>query len=361
MRCCPVLHAARRCSKGVVAVASIADVARLANVAVSTVSYAVNGTRPVSKETQARIRQAMDELGYRPNALARGLASKRSRNLGLIFPAIERGLGITEMEFVTAAAEAASDHGYHLVLWTFEANDTETLTRLISQGLVDGVIVMEVHLDDQRINTLREAGLPFCMIGRTSDPKDDSYADIDFTQTTKAAVEHLTQLGHTTIAFVNHSRTAFEAGYGPSVRAREGFIEATRASGVTATTRFCEDSPAAGARVFDELLTEFPDLSALVMMNERASAGVLSAGTTYGLAVPRDYSVVSIVSSSRVAEMTYPPLTTLSPPTAQLGRLGVEVLIERLDGGSAPLVRELLPCALRVRGSTGPARHTTTP
>jgi DNA-binding LacI/PurR family transcriptional regulator len=198
------------------------------------------------------------------------------------------------------------------------------------------------------------------MIGRTSDPNDDSYADIDFAQTTKAAVEHLTQLGHSTIAFVNHSRTAFEAGYGPSVRAQEGFLEAARASGVTATTRFCEDSPAAGARVFDELLAELPALSALVMMNERASAGVLSAGASHGLMVPRDYSVVSIVSSSRVAEMTYPPLTALSPPTAQLGRLGVEMLIERLDGGSAPPVRELLPCVLHARGSTGPAPHTTT-
>jgi DNA-binding LacI/PurR family transcriptional regulator len=344
-----------------VAVASISDVARRANVALSTVSYDINGTRPVSKETYARIRKAMDELGYRPNALARGLATKRSRNLGLIFPAVERGLGITEMEFVTAAAEAASDHGYHLVLWTIEADDTEMLTRLISQGLVDGVIVMEVHLDDPRVNTLRGAGMPFCMIGRTSDPQDESYADIDFAQTTNSAVGHLTELGHTTIAFVNHSRAAFEAGYGPSVRAQEGFLEAARAAGVTATTRFCEDSPAAGARVFDELLVELPGLSALVMMNERASAGVLSAGASRGLIVPRDYSVVSIVSSSRVAEMTYPPLTALSPPTAQLGRVGVEVLIERLDNGSAPLVRELLPCALHVRGSTGPARQTTTP
>lgn len=335
---------------------SIYDVAKLAKVAPSTVSYALNGTRPVSEKTVKRIEEAMRELGYRPNALARGLASRRTRNLGLIFPTLERGLGITEMEFVTSAAETASENGYHLVLWSTQVEDVDTLTRLTQQGLVDGVIVMEVRLSDARVELLRAADIPFCMIGRTAEPIADSYVDIDFEQTTRDAVRHLVELGHTTIAFINHSRTSYETGYGPSVRAARSFASAAEEAGITYLTRFCEDSPTSGSQVMHELVAQAPELTGLIVMNERASAGVLAAVTARGWRVPDDFSVVSVASSTRVADMTFPPLTTFSPPSVELGRLGVLVLIDRLAGRPGQLVQELLPCTPTVRGSTGPRR-----
>ena len=124
------------------AMPTMQDVAKRAGVALSTVSYALNGTRPISEETRQRIFQAMEELGYRPHALARGLASKRSRILSLLFSAPERGLGSTELEFVTSAAEAARENGYHLVLWSSEIHNLHELRQLIRQGLSDGMIVM---------------------------------------------------------------------------------------------------------------------------------------------------------------------------------------------------------------------------
>jgi DNA-binding LacI/PurR family transcriptional regulator len=335
--------------------ASIADVARRANVAVSTVSYALNGTRPVAKATAERIHRAMDELGYRPNALARGLASKRSRNIALIFPVLERGLGLTEMEFVSAAAEAARELGYHLVLWSTPLGDTGLLTRLTREGLVDGVVIMEVHLEDARIDMLREAGVPFCMIGRTADNRADSFADIDFESTIRDAVAHLAALGHRTVGFVNHSESSFDAGYGPSVRAARAFEEAATAAGLVHIGRFCEDSPAAGREIWRELTAAAPGLTGLIVMNERAGAGVLASILQQGGRVPEDYSVLSVASSERVAEMTYPPLTTYHPPAAELGRLGVQVLIDRLEGREVPLVQQLIPCRLVLRDSTGPA------
>ncbi|MDP9796663.1 DNA-binding LacI/PurR family transcriptional regulator [Catenuloplanes nepalensis] len=330
----------------------MADVARRAKVAVSTVSYALNGTRPVAKATAERIHRAMDELGYRPNALARGLASKRSRNVALIFPMLERGLGLTEMEFVSAAAETAGELGYHLVLWSTPLGDTDLLTKLTRQGLVDGVVIMEVHLEDVRIEMLRRAGVPFCMIGRTGENGDDSFADIDFESTIRDAVAHLRALGHERIGFVNHSRASFDAGYGPSVRAARAFEEATDGSGVS---RFCDDSPTAGREIWRELSASAPGMTGLIVMNERASAGVLAAIAQQGARVPEDFSVLSVASSERVAEMTYPPLTTFHPPAAELGRLGVQVLIDRLEGREVPLLQQLIPCRLVLRDSTGPA------
>lgn len=331
------------------------DVARRANVALSTVSYALNGTRRVSEATRRRIFQAMAELGYQPHALARGLASKRSRIIALLFPALPRGFGATELEFVTAAAEAAQGRGYHLVLWPTESHAVGELHQLVRQSLVDGVLVMEVRLNDERIELLRQIGVPFSMIGRTASASGIDFDDIDFEQTTRDAVTYLVQLGHRQIAFLNHAEEAFVAGYGPSVRGAAGFDQVVRAAGLRPISRFCGDTALAGQEVFEELIQAHPDLTALVTMNERATVGVMQAVAGRGWRIPDDLSIVSCVSSARVAEMTLPPLTAMTPPSAELGRLGVEMLIAQLEGGRHELAQRLLPCRLVVRGSTGPS------
>ena len=334
------------------------EVARRANVALSTVSYALNGTRPVSEETRLRIWQAMEELGYQPHALARGLASKRSHIIALLFPALPRGFGATELEFVTGAAERAQHLGYHLVLWPMEIHAVDELQQLVRQSLVDGVLVMEVRLNDERIDLLRQIGVPFSMIGRPATASDISFADIDFEQTTRDAVTYLVGLGHRQIAFLNHSEESFNAGYGPSVRAAQGFEQASRAAGLTPVIRFCGDTALAGQEGFEELIAAHPEVTALATMNERATVGVMQAAGARGWRIPDDLSVVSLVSSARVAEMTLPPLTALTPQSAELGRLGVETLIGQLDGSHLELVQRLLPCRLVVRGSTGPSPDT---
>jgi DNA-binding LacI/PurR family transcriptional regulator len=335
------------------------DVARRANVALSTVSYALNGTRPISEETKQRIYTAMDELGYKPHALARGLASKRSRIIGLLFPTPERGLGVTELEFVTNAADAARENGYNLVLWPSEMHDPNELRQFTQQGLVDGMIVMEILLNDERINLLREIGFPFSMIGRCADTDGIGYVDIDFEQTIRESVDYLAGLGHTHIGFLNQSQAAYAAGYGPVIRARTGFQQAMAGARLEGVSRFCRPAPQAGYEAFNDLLAERPDLTALITMNERAIPGVMQAIADRGWRIPDDFSLVVVVSSARVAEMMMPPLTTTDSPTAELGRLGVELLIQQLEAEEREALQELVPCRLVVRGSSGPCRKRT--
>ena len=99
-----------------------------------------------------------------------------------------------------------------------EIHAVSELQQLVRQSLVDGVLVMEVRLRDERIELLQQIGVPFSMIGRPSTASDMSFADIDFEQTTRDAVAYLVQLGHRQIAFLNHSEELFDAGYGPSVQ-----------------------------------------------------------------------------------------------------------------------------------------------
>lgn len=334
--------------------ATMHDIAKRANVAVSTVSYALNGTRPISAETRQRIEQAMEELGYRPHALARGLASKRSRIIALLFPPRAGGLGTTDFEIVTGAADAAKERGYHLLLSPLPVDDREAQEQLTMQGLIDGAVVMEIRLHDERIDLLRAADTTFSLIGRTEDTSGISYVDIDFEQMTREAVQHLLGLGHEHIAFLNHSQSAFDAGYGPSVRAQASYERTVRGAGLEPVIRMCDDSPRAGYRTFEELVASHPRLTALVAMNEGATVGSMQAIVAQGRRVPDDFAIVSIASSERAAEMTMPALTTMEVPSIQLGRLGVEALLRQLDDDGAAPVQQVLPCRLVVRGSSGP-------
>ncbi|WP_298984229.1 LacI family DNA-binding transcriptional regulator [Caldilinea sp.] len=333
------------------------DVARRANVSLSTVSYAINGTRPISEETRQRIFTAMRELGYQPHALARGLASKRSRILALLFPTSERGLGNTDLEFIIGAVDAARELGYHLILWTSGVDDVVELGQLIQQGLVDGVVLMEVHLHDKRVEYLREIEFPFSVIGRCADVAELPYTDIDFEQTVREAISHLVELGHADIGFFNYALEVFEAGYGPAVRVAQAFERITQEMGVRGVARFCHAYAQAGYEAFNALLDEHPEITAIAVMNERSVPGILQAIDDRGWCVPDDISLILLVSSRQVAEMSMPPLTTLAPPAAELGKLGVELLVQQLDGRSVSASQTLLPCHLVVGESTGVRRQ----
>ena len=331
------------------------DVARRARVSLSTVSYALSGTRPVSEATRQRIEKAMAELGYLPNAMARGLASRRSNVLALIYPAMERGLGGTVAEFVSSAADTARENGYHLVLWPFRTTQAPEIRDLVRQGMAAGVLLMEVGLDDDRVDTLHEAGVPYTMIGRTRDPEGRPWVDIDFERTTADAVEHLVGLGHRQIAFVNHSIASRDDGYAPTHRADAGFEAAMRSRGLEPVAVHAEDSPQSGRQAVAELLQKNPRPTALVTMNEIATFGVVAELQQRGIEVPGDLSILSIATSPGVGDMSNPPLTTMHAPGAELGRLGVLKLLSLVDDSRPGTPDVLIPCMLEPGRSVAPA------
>ena len=335
--------------------ATMQDVARLANVSLSTVSYALSDARPVSAATKSRIEAAMAELGFQRNAAARSLASRRTHVLALTFPAMQQGLGGTVSEFVASAAETATKHGYQLVLWPLGANQPREISDLAKQGQADGVLLMEVLLEDPRVEALRATGVPFTMIGRTEQVADLSYVDIDFTQTTEDAVAHLAGLGHEKIAFLNHSAASRAEGYGPTVRADDGYAAAMRRRGLEPQAVLCDENPAAGRAAMSALLAREPGLTAVITMNEIATFGAAVELQSRDLRIPRDFSVLAIVTSPGVGAMSNPPLTTMHAPGAELGRLGVESLLALLHvDGSHVAGPVLLPCHLEPGASTGP-------
>jgi DNA-binding LacI/PurR family transcriptional regulator len=338
----------------VVHMATMQDVARRAGVSLSTVSYAMSGTRPVSARTRERIEDAMAELGYQPNAMARGLASRRSTVLALVYPATERGLGGTVAEFVDSAAQTARENGYHLVLWPFRTTQAPEIRDLVRQGMADGVLLMEVALEDDRVKSLQEAGVAYTMIGRTRELDGRPWVDIDFEATTDAAVEHLVELGHRHIGFVNHSAASRAAGYAPTFRAGDAYEAAMRSRGLAPVWVDADESPQAGRAAVGELLEADPKLTALVTMNEIATFGVVAELQHRGVAIPHGMSILSIATSPGVGEMSNPPLTTMHAPGAALGRLAVLKLLTLVDPGRPSVSETLIPCVLEAGASVAP-------
>ncbi|MEV7974320.1 LacI family DNA-binding transcriptional regulator [Cellulomonas sp. NPDC089187] len=328
------------------------DVARHAGVALSTVSATLTAARPVSAATRARVQASMAELGYRPNALARGLATKRSHVLALAFPMGPAGLSRTSAEFVLGATEEAQGRGYQLVLWPFAAADAVGLLDVAAQGLADGVLLMEVALTDPRVRALTAAGIPQALIGRTVDA-GLPVVDIDFDATLSAAVRHLAGLGHRRIAFINHAPHRVTEGHGPTVRAAEAYRRSCAALGIQARELHVDESVPGGRLAVEDLFDRAEPPTALIVMNEDAAFGVMAELGARGVRVPADLSVVAVISTPAVAGQSVPPLTTWHAPGVALGRAGVDTLLTLLDTGEVP-APVLIGCELVDLGSTGP-------
>src|SRR4051794_40441798 len=176
-----------------VPMSTMSDVARRAGVSLSTVSYVLSGKRAISEATRLRVQAAIEELDFHPNQLGRALANQRSNTIALLFPALARGIGELQLEFVTSAAETAGKHGYSFLLSISPDEDME-VGRLAQRGFTDGLILMEIKMHDARVELLRRKRFPFAMIGQREDNEGISFVDVDFHDAAREAVRFLAQL-----------------------------------------------------------------------------------------------------------------------------------------------------------------------
>jgi DNA-binding LacI/PurR family transcriptional regulator len=332
---------------------TIADVARVAGVSISTVSYALSGKRPVAPETVQRVHQAIEELGYRPHAGARALASNRTHVLGLVAP-LRPELGIAVvMQFVSALAVEARRRDHDLLLLT-HAEGTAGLERITSSAMVDALIVMDVADDDARVPVLAQLRQPAVLIGLPEHHEGLSCVDLDFAQVMQLTVDHLDQLGHRRVVLVGPPAEVYRRGINYALRERSAFEHETRRRGMTGVAMPCDHRPAGIARCLDQIAETAPGTTAIVIHNEEAMPAVLEAFRARGRRIPEDLSVIVIGPRDRL-ESQQLPLTSIDIPISEISQLAVAMVMERLgDDDAEPCVR-LAPGRLTVRGSTGPA------
>jgi DNA-binding LacI/PurR family transcriptional regulator len=274
----------------------------------------------------------------------------------MAYPALEHRFGMSTSEFFTGAAEGARKQAYHLVLWPV-GNDGVELRELLGQGLVDGVVLMEVQLDDPRVDVLQQTGTPFALIGRTAELDGLSHVDIDFDTTVHDAVEHLYQLGHRELALVSGDLAdpRFD-GYGPWVRSEAAYRRIAAEYGLRVVVMPCGDTTLAGQETAERLTVEHPETTAILVLNEYAALGVVSGLKRLGHAVPEEFSVLALFMVPENAALVDPVLTFLRTPGPELGQLGAHALIRRLENAD-PLPPHLLPAKLHPGASVATPRR----
>ncbi|MFJ8901970.1 LacI family DNA-binding transcriptional regulator [Streptomyces sp. NPDC102351] len=331
---------------------TLAEVAQHAGVSASTVSYVLSGKRSISATTRQRVERSIRELGYHPNAGARALASSRSNVVALMVPLRTDMYVPVMMEIAIAVATTARAHGYDVLLLTGEEGP-DAVRRVAGSGLADGMILMDVELDDERLPVLRASAQPAVLIGLPADTTGLTCVDLDFKATGALCVDHLAERGHRDVAVIGEAPAVYERHTGFAERTLDGLRTRARETGLRLLHRPCEGGYDATAVTVARILDERPDTTGFVVQNEAAVEPLLALLRQQGRAVPEDVSVVA-VCPEQVAVQASVRLTSVALPAQEMGRRAVEQLVAKLDGRGRDEVVLLAP-ELTVRASSGPA------
>ena len=330
--------------------ANIHDVARVAGVSISTVSYALSGKRSISEKTRGRIDSAVAQLGYLPNAAGRMLAGSRTQILALTAPLRVDTYAPAHMAFVLAVATAARQFDYDILLLT-EDEATRGLQRVTSSRLVDGIIVLDVSIDDERIDVVRNLNVPTVLVGIPGDPEGLTCVDLDFEAAARLSVDKLADAGHQSIALLGHPSAIYERGSNFPHRFRSAFLDHARERGLKAGfvmpgTKDVQDA-------VRELLRPDAEVTGVVMhCEESIQVRALAQFIDAGLSIPEDLSVISACSSFDTASFA-PPLDVIPLVATDSCDRAVALVMQALEETMEPRI-ELVAPRFTSRGSLAP-------
>ena len=334
--------------------ATMADVARSAGVSVATVSHVLNDTRPVLPRTRQAVLDAIEELGYTPNTLARSLVTSRTRSIGLAVSAISNPYFTEILQGVEACA---LEHGYGLLVADphEDPGHERKVVRLLHERRVDGVIVAPSAAPGELVAYLRRHAVPTVFLDRVPDsPGDDApvfdQVSADGTEPTVRLVTHLAGLGHRRIGLV-----AGRPGLSTTRERIAGYRQGLAAAGLPYDERLLVhgDSESAGAeRATAALLSSGARPTALVTANNAMTIGALRALRDAGLSVPHDIALCCF-DDFAWADLFRPRLTAIAQPSREIGARAVRLLLDRLAEPDRPARSVRLPCTFVHRTSCG--------
>jgi LacI family transcriptional regulator len=331
----------------------MSDVARLAGVGTMTVSRVINGTARVSARTALSVQNAIDQLNYRPNELARAFRGQRSRTIGLIIPYLYDPFFANCAHAVTTVAK---EHGYSVIITTsHEDPDTEYIeVEQMLQRHVDGMVVIPARFRKSRLTRALFGKTPVVAFDR---PVADAALDVVLVQNTSGArrlVQHLIEHGHRHIHFMGLSRGVF------TINARFlGYRRAMQDAGLQENSFFGCESQEDTHRIVQELLRGTNPPTAFFTSNNLATRYVFTSLLNLGMKVPNDVALAGF-DDFDLAELTSPPLTVARQPAQEMGRVATSLLFDRIARGELPQIgsRIVLPVEIVLRRSCG-CKHRT--
>jgi DNA-binding LacI/PurR family transcriptional regulator len=332
----------------------IADVAEAAGVSKTAVSFAFNSPRRLSEETAARIRVVADELGYRPDPVARMLTSGETRTIGVLTPqplavSISNPFFGALSEGIAAVAEA-SDYGLNLI-----SPLGGSLARAVSRATVDGIVAIGLSEDHPEIEQIRRTHLPIVLVDSTA-MADQPSVSIDDQAGARMAAEHLVGLGHRDFLVISIVEAGSSARTVPGDRLA-GYRSALSESGIELGDDRVEtdtSTVAGGAQAFGRAWARGLRPTAVLAMSDAMAMGVIRAAAERGVGVPADMSVVGF-DDVDVSAYINPPLTTIHQPIRRKGEEAVRLLLSAIERRAPGRDHLRLETHLVIRASTGPA------
>lgn len=329
------------------------DIAKQAGVSRATVSRVINGEPNVKEQTRALVMEVIQKINFQPNVAARSLAAGRTNVIGLVIPA---GVSTIFADpyfplLIQGVTTTCNARDYSVMLWLAEPEyERRMIRQVLHSGLLDGVLVSSMLMDDPIVRALHGSNKPFILVGRHP-TLDVNYIDVDNVNGAREATLHLLRLGYKKVATVTGPQNMI-AGQDRLTGYRQALKERGRTyrSELVAEADFSE---AGGYTAMRSLLPNKPD--AVFVASDTMAEGALRALHEAGLRVPQDIAVVGYDDMPNAARLS-PPLTTIRQPTQRMGALAVNALIDIIQNPSAPKRHIVLPVELVIRESCGALR-----
>jgi DNA-binding LacI/PurR family transcriptional regulator len=329
---------------------NIKEVARLAKVSTATVSRTVNGSDKVTAQTAERVRRAIETLRYYPNTNARALGSGRSSLYGLIISDITNPFF---PELVKSFEDIAVQYGQEVLIanTNYDKHRMDLCVMRMLQRKVDGVAIMTSEMDDHLIEELNSREIPLVFLDTGTLRKGISNISVDYAAGIDAAVEHLRELGHTSIGFISGPTDLTSA----NVR-RKAFLASMKRKGLNPDKSLIEGSNHrmdGGHDAAVRLLRKGTGPTAFVASNDLSAIGAMGAIIEHGLKIPRDISVIGF-DDIEISAFTQPALTTVRLSRSEIARLAFRALHGSQNAIAAKGKEYSIKPSLVERKSTGP-------
>jgi len=328
---------------------TIYDVAREANVSMATVSRVVNGNPNVKPATRKKVLEVIERLGYRPNAVARGLASKKTTTVGVIIPDISNPFFA---ELARGIEDIATMYKYNIILSNSDQNKDKEL-HLLNTMLgkqVDGIVFMGGNISEEHVAEFKRSPAPIVLAGSLEDSEQVPSVNIDYEQATFDAVNAFIEKGHKRIAMV------IGPFHEPINKEKKlvGYKKALEAAGIPVDEALIVEGDYtydSGIEAFDKLieLTEKP--TAIFVGSDEMAVGVVHGAQDKGYSVPNDFEVISS-DNTRISLMVRPQLTTVIQPLYDIGAVAMRLLTKFMNKEKVSEHTVVLPHRIELRSST---------
>lgn len=328
---------------------TIYDVAREANVSMATVSRVVNGNPNVKPATRKKVLEVIERLGYRPNAVARGLASKKTTTVGVIIPDISNPFFA---ELARGIEDIATMYKYNIILSNSDQNKDKEL-HLLNTMLgkqVDGIVFMGGNISEDHVAEFKKSPAPIVLAGSLEDSAQVPSVNIDYEQATFDAVNTFIEKGHKRIAMV----------VGPfhepinKEKKLVGYKKALESAGIPVDEDLIVEGDYtydSGIEAFDKLVELSEKPTAIFVGSDEMAVGVVHGAQDKGFNVPEDFEVISS-DNTRISLMVRPQLTTVIQPLYDIGAVAMRLLTKYMNKEKVSEHTVVLPHRIELRSST---------